>query len=155
MVGGGDTAAEEAIYLTKYGKHVRPPQAGASKHMRICPWLVCRAVPMFRAAARVQALIINVADAVTSMLPACCQCEMSHDAQAHASCPKWCLLAMQVHLLVRGERMRASKAMQDRVTAHNKVTIHYQTKIEDAFGDAKGLSGLHLLEGPDGGSPLT
>ena len=54
-----------------------------------------------------------------------------------------------MHLLVRGERLRASKAMQDRVNAHNKVTVHYQTRVEDAFGDSRGLSGLHLLEGPD------
>lgn len=39
--------------------------------------------------------------------------------------------------------------MQDRVNAHNKVTVHYQTRVEDAFGDSRGLSGLHLLEGPD------
>ena len=54
MVGGGDTATEEALYLTKYASHV--------------------------------------------------------------------------HLLVRGQRLRASGAMQDRVRAHGKVTVHHDTQ---------------------------
>jgi thioredoxin reductase (NADPH) len=73
VVGGGDTATEEAIYLTKYGKHV--------------------------------------------------------------------------HLLVRGAKMRASKAMQDRVLSNPKITVHLNTAVEDAFGDSKGvMTGLHLID---------
>ncbi|NET31261.1 MAG: thioredoxin-disulfide reductase [Cyanothece sp. SIO1E1] len=66
VIGGGDSAAEEAIYLTKYGSHV--------------------------------------------------------------------------HLLVRSDTMRASKAMQDRVLNNAKITIHWHTEAVDVFGDT-------LLEG--------
>lgn len=73
VVGGGDTATEEAMYLTKYGKHV--------------------------------------------------------------------------HLLVRGPRMRASMAMQERVLSNPRITVHLNTGIEDAYGDAKGaMTGLHLVD---------
>lgn len=72
VAGGGDTATEEALYLTKYGKHV--------------------------------------------------------------------------HLLVRGDRMRASKAMQDRVLRHPNVTVHLNTGIEDAYGDDKAMQGLNLVD---------
>jgi Pyridine nucleotide-disulphide oxidoreductase len=47
-VGGGDTALEEAVYLTKYGKHVhllvRSERMRASKTMQVTPMghlLVC------------------------------------------------------------------------------------------------------------------
>lgn len=70
VIGGGDSAAEEAIYLTKYGSHV--------------------------------------------------------------------------HLLVRGDKMRASKAMQDRVLANPKVTVHWHTIVEDVFGDALQMQGVRL-----------
>eukprot|EP00198_Chlamydomonas_reinhardtii_P000472 XP_001689807.1 NADPH-dependent thioredoxin reductase [Chlamydomonas reinhardtii] len=71
VVGGGDSATEEAVYVTKYAKHV--------------------------------------------------------------------------HLLVRGERMRASKAMQDRVLANPRITVHFNTGIEDAFG-GEVLQGLRLFD---------
>lgn len=72
VVGGGDTATEEAVYLTKYGKHV--------------------------------------------------------------------------HLLVRSPTMRASKAMQERVLANPKITVHFSTEVEDAFADKKGaMAGLKLI----------
>ncbi|MGA1285374.1 MAG: thioredoxin-disulfide reductase [Prochlorothrix sp.] len=61
VIGGGDTAAEEAIYLTKYGS--------------------------------------------------------------------------RVHLLVRRDRMRASKAMQDRVLNNPKITVHWNTDAVDVSGD--------------------
>lgn len=61
VIGGGDTAAEEAIYLTKYGSHV--------------------------------------------------------------------------HLLVRREEMRASKAMQDRVLENPKITVHWNTVAVDVYGN--------------------
>jgi len=63
VVGGGDTAAEEAIFLTKYGS--------------------------------------------------------------------------KVHLLVRRDRMRASKVMQDRVLAHPKIQVHWNTVPVDVLGNGK------------------
>jgi thioredoxin reductase (NADPH) len=70
VIGGGDTAAEEAIYLTKYGDHV--------------------------------------------------------------------------HLLVRGEKMRASKAMQDRVLANPRITVHWNTQAMNVVGDEKHMTGVHV-----------
>ncbi|MEG4808840.1 thioredoxin-disulfide reductase [Microcoleus sp. F8-D3] len=62
VIGAGDTAAEESIYLTKYGSHV--------------------------------------------------------------------------HMLVRRDRMRASKAMQDRVLSNPKITVHWNTEAVDILGEA-------------------
>ncbi|DBA96752.1 TPA: hypothetical protein ACH3X1_015592 [Trebouxia sp. C0004] len=73
VVGGGDTAVEEAIYLTKYGS--------------------------------------------------------------------------MVHLLARGEKLRASRSMQDRALDHKKVTVHFNTIVDDAYPDGKGaLAGLHIKD---------
>lgn len=69
VVGGGDSAAEEAVYLTKYATHV--------------------------------------------------------------------------HLLVRGEKLRASKAMQDRALNSPRITVHMNTTVEDAYGDGV-LQGLRI-----------
>lgn len=71
VVGGGDTATEEALYLTKYGSHI--------------------------------------------------------------------------HLLVRRDVLRASKAMQERVSKHPNITVHLSTAVEDCFGDGKVLTGLNLV----------
>ncbi len=70
VVGGGDTAAEEAVYLTKYGTHV--------------------------------------------------------------------------HLLVRREEMRASKAMQDRVLKNPKITVHWNTETVDIFGNEDRMEGIKI-----------
>ncbi|MFM8606202.1 MAG: NAD(P)/FAD-dependent oxidoreductase, partial [Cyanobium sp.] len=60
VVGGGDSACEEAVYLTKYGSHV--------------------------------------------------------------------------HLIVRGDRLRASAAMADRVLANPAITVHWNRQVADAAG---------------------
>lgn len=70
VVGGGDSAAEEAAYLTKYGSHV--------------------------------------------------------------------------HLLVRREQMRASKAMQDRVLNNPKITVHWNVQPADVFGENGRMDGVKL-----------
>jgi thioredoxin reductase (NADPH) len=70
VIGGGDTAAEEAVYLTKYGSHV--------------------------------------------------------------------------HLLVRSDKLRASKAMQDRVLQHPKITVHWQTEAVDVYGDVGPVKGVRV-----------
>ncbi|KAF7007110.1 hypothetical protein CFC21_022077 [Triticum aestivum] len=71
VVGGGDTATEEAIYLTKYACHV--------------------------------------------------------------------------HLLVRRDQLRASKAMQDRVLNNPNITVHFNTEAVDVVGNTKGqMSGIQL-----------
>ncbi len=75
VIGGGDSAAEEAVYLTKYGSHV--------------------------------------------------------------------------HLLVRRDRLRASKAMQDRVLNNPKITVHWNTEAVDAYGETlmQGLKIRHTETG--------
>ena len=70
VIGGGDTAAEEAIYLTKYGDHV--------------------------------------------------------------------------HMIVRGEAMRASKAMQDRVLSNPRITVHWNSETLDVVGDVKHMTGVRI-----------
>ncbi|KAL5995238.1 hypothetical protein ACLOJK_025296 [Asimina triloba] len=71
VVGGGDTATEEALYLTKYARHV--------------------------------------------------------------------------HLLVRKDQLRASKAMQDRVYNSPNVTVHFNTEAVDVVSNSKGqMSGILL-----------
>lgn len=71
VIGGGDSAAEEAIYLTKYGSHV--------------------------------------------------------------------------HLLVRSDKMRASKAMQDRVLKNAKITVHWHTEAIDVYGTDGWMEGIKVL----------
>jgi thioredoxin reductase (NADPH) len=70
VIGGGDSAAEEAVYLTKYGSHV--------------------------------------------------------------------------HLLVRGEQMRASKAMQDRVLNNAKITVHWNSEATEIFGVKERMDGIKI-----------
>jgi thioredoxin reductase (NADPH) len=70
VIGGGDSAAEEAVYLTKYGSHV--------------------------------------------------------------------------HLLVRGETMRASKAMQERVLNNARVTVHWNTEAIDVLGENNRMTGIKV-----------
>ncbi|MEA5515023.1 thioredoxin-disulfide reductase [Nodularia sp. UHCC 0506] len=41
----------------------------------------------------------------------------------------------KVNLLVRSDKMRASKAMQDRVLSNPKIQVHWHTEAVDIFGD--------------------
>ncbi|MEM7726871.1 MAG: thioredoxin-disulfide reductase [Cyanobacteria bacterium P01_A01_bin.45] len=41
----------------------------------------------------------------------------------------------KVNMLVRGEKMRASKAMQDRVLRNPKIKVHWNTEAVDIFGN--------------------
>lgn len=75
VIGAGDSAAEESIYLTKYGSHV--------------------------------------------------------------------------HLLVRSDKMRASKAMQDRVLSNPKITVHWHTEAVDVFGDGR-MTGIKVRNNQSG-----
>lgn len=75
VIGAGDTAAEEAVYLTKYGNGV--------------------------------------------------------------------------HLLVRRDEMRASKAMQQRVLEHPKITVHWNTEAVDVFGNGR-MEGVKLKNNKTG-----
>lgn len=55
----------------------------------------------------------------------------------------------QVHLLLRSDKMRASKAMVDRTLANPMITVHYSTLVEDATGNGV-LSGLNLVNNKTG-----
>jgi thioredoxin reductase (NADPH) len=72
IIGGGDTAAEEAVYLTKYGDHI--------------------------------------------------------------------------HMLVRTNKMRASKAMQDRVLNNPRITVHWNTEAVDVIGEDGAVTGIRVRD---------
>ncbi len=72
VIGGGDSAAEESIYLTKYGS--------------------------------------------------------------------------QVNMLVRGEKMRASKAMQDRVLSNPKIKVLWNSEVAHVFGGEHHMEGVKIRD---------
>jgi thioredoxin reductase (NADPH) len=76
IIGAGDTAAEEALYLTKYGS--------------------------------------------------------------------------EVHMLVRSDKMRASKAMQDRVLANPKIKLYWNTEAVDVFGENGFMTGITVRNSQTG-----
>ncbi|MEB3181345.1 MAG: thioredoxin-disulfide reductase [Nostocaceae cyanobacterium] len=49
----------------------------------------------------------------------------------------------KVNMLVRSEKMRASKAMQDRVLSNPKITVHWNTQAVDVFGNGH-MEGVKL-----------
>jgi thioredoxin reductase (NADPH) len=56
----------------------------------------------------------------------------------------------EVHMLVRGDKMRASKAMQDRVLNNPKITVHWNTEAVDVFGNDKHMEGVLIRNNKTG-----
>lgn len=54
-------------------------------------------------------------------------------------------LANKVHMLVRRDQFRASKAMQHRVLNTANIEIHYNTEAIEVLGDDQGVNGLRVL----------
>ena len=53
--------------------------------------------------------------------------------------------ASKVHLLVRRDKLRASKIMADRTTNHDKIQIHWDSEVEEVVGDDKaGMTALKV-----------
>lgn len=51
-----------------------------------------------------------------------------------------------VHMLVRGNKMRASKAMQDRVLSTPKITVHWNTQPVDVVGEGDRMTGVKIRD---------
>ena len=65
-------------------------------------------------------------------------------------------MSLQVHLLARADKLRASRSMQDRVLDHKKVKVHFNTEVDDAYPDGKGaLAGLHIKDNKSGQAALS
>ncbi len=56
-----------------------------------------------------------------------------------------------VHMLVRRDEMRASKAMQDRVQATENIKVYWNTETDEILGDEKGkVSGVRVKNNQTG-----
>ncbi|MEM7715625.1 MAG: thioredoxin-disulfide reductase, partial [Cyanobacteria bacterium P01_A01_bin.68] len=55
-----------------------------------------------------------------------------------------------VNLLVRSDKMRASKAMQDRVLNNPKIKVHWNTEAVDIFGDDNHMQGIKVRNNKTG-----
>jgi thioredoxin reductase (NADPH) len=53
--------------------------------------------------------------------------------------------ATKVHLVVRRDTLRASRIMQDRAIANEKIEIHWNSKVSELHGD-KALAGVTLTD---------
>lgn len=53
-------------------------------------------------------------------------------------------LCNKVHMLVRRDEFRASKAMQNRVLNTPNIEIHYNTDTEEILGDGKNVTGVKV-----------
>jgi len=54
-------------------------------------------------------------------------------------------LCNKVHMLVRRDEFRASKAMQHRVFNTPNIEIHYNTEAEEILGDGQAVNGLRIV----------
>ncbi|MGK9125336.1 thioredoxin-disulfide reductase [Olivibacter sp. SA151] len=54
-------------------------------------------------------------------------------------------LCRKVHMLVRRDEFRASKAMQHRVFNTPNIEIHYNTEAEEILGDGKTVNALRII----------
>lgn len=52
----------------------------------------------------------------------------------------------KVTVLVRGDKMRAAKLMQDRVLAYDNVQIDYNKQIKGIYGDDTGIKSIDVLD---------
>jgi thioredoxin reductase (NADPH) len=52
----------------------------------------------------------------------------------------------RVHLLVRSEKMRASKTMQDRALNNPKITVHWNTQPVDVVGEGDRMTGIKVRD---------
>lgn len=53
-------------------------------------------------------------------------------------------LCTEVHMIVRGDKMRASKVMQDRVTKTKNIKVYWNTLTDEVLGD-KAVTGARLV----------
>ena len=58
-------------------------------------------------------------------------------------------LCSTVHMLIRSEKMRASKIMQDRVLAASNIKVHWNTVIDEIVAEER-IQGLKLKENASG-----
>jgi thioredoxin reductase (NADPH) len=65
--------------------------------------------------------------------------------------------AEKVHLLHRRDAFRASKIMQERTLANDKIQVHWNTVVEDILGEDKvaGLAVRNVLSGEGSTLPVT
>lgn len=59
-------------------------------------------------------------------------------------------LANKVHMLVRRDEFRASKAMQHRVLNTPNIEIHYNTEAKEILGNDQGVNGVRVLNNQTG-----
>jgi thioredoxin reductase (NADPH) len=54
-------------------------------------------------------------------------------------------LCRKVHMLVRRDEFRASKAMQHRVLNTPNIEVHYHTETKEILGDGKNVTGVRVV----------
>ena len=58
-------------------------------------------------------------------------------------------LCTEVHMIVRSDKMRASKVMQDRVVNTKNIKVYWNTSTDEVLGD-KGVTGVRLVNNKTG-----
>lgn len=52
--------------------------------------------------------------------------------------------SIKVHMLIRRDKMRASKIMQERAQSHPKIEIHWNSVVDEVLGDGKLVTGVRV-----------
>ena len=54
-------------------------------------------------------------------------------------------ICRKVHMIVRKDYMRASKAMQAKVAATENIEVHYLCNTQEILGDENGVTGVRII----------